>query len=164
MSLTAPSLSPHKSLESPLIVYFSSVSENTHRFVEKLGMRAARIPVLDGERSGGAIFEVDEPYVLICPTYGGGKPSSTGGNGFVPKQVIKFLNNTHNRSLIRGTRERTRAARRTSCNTPLFTTATTVGRSWPSCDWVGAARNRCSKSTSTGAPGASNDGSDGRRV
>ena len=102
MSLTAPSLSPHTSLESPLIVYFSSVSENTHRFVEKLGMRVARIPVLDGGRRGGAAFEVDEPYVLICPTYGGGKPSSTGSNGFVPKQVIKFLNNTHNRSLIRG--------------------------------------------------------------
>lgn len=81
----------------PLIVYFSSVSENTHRFVEKLGSAAVRIPLTD--RSDG--FTVDEPYVLICPTYGGhkatGKPS-----GFVPKQVIRFLNNTHNRSLIRG--------------------------------------------------------------
>lgn len=79
----------------PLIVYFSSVSENTHRFVEKLGLRARRIPLID--HSGG--FAVDEPYVLICPTYGGGKASGEAG-GFVPKQVIKFLNNKHNRSLI----------------------------------------------------------------
>ncbi|GAB91057.1 class Ib ribonucleoside-diphosphate reductase assembly flavoprotein NrdI [Gordonia rhizosphera] len=83
---------------TPLIVYFSSVSENTHRFVEKLGMRSVRIPLID--RAGG--FRVDEPYVLICPTYGGGKASSPIGGGFVPKQVIKFLNNEHNRALIRG--------------------------------------------------------------
>ncbi|MBA4025320.1 MAG: class Ib ribonucleoside-diphosphate reductase assembly flavoprotein NrdI [Gordonia sp.] len=81
--------------EAPLIVYFSSVSENTHRFVEKLGMRARRIPLIDHYGS----FTVDEPYVLICPTYGGGKASGEPG-GFVPKQVIKFLNNPHNRSLI----------------------------------------------------------------
>ena len=74
------------------IVYFSSVSENTHRFVERLGLPATRIPVHweDG-------FEVDEEYVLIVPTYGGG---NTGGA--VPRQVIKFLNDPHNRSLIRG--------------------------------------------------------------
>jgi len=91
----------------PLIVYFSSVSENTHRFVEKLGTRAARIPLID--RTGD--FRVDEPYVLVCPTYGGGKISDRGeaagvtagtGGGYVPKQVIKFLNDEHNRSLIRG--------------------------------------------------------------
>lgn len=81
--------------EAPLIVYFSSVSENTHRFVEKLGLRARRIPLIDHDGS----FTVDEPYVLICPTYGGGKASGETG-GFVPKQVIRFLNNTHNRSLI----------------------------------------------------------------
>ncbi|MGC4960227.1 class Ib ribonucleoside-diphosphate reductase assembly flavoprotein NrdI [Gordonia sp. DT101] len=85
--------------ESPLIVYFSSVSENTHRFVEKLGTRSVRIPVHGTTDSGG--FTVDEPYVLITPTYGGGK--ATGDrSGYVPKQVIKFLNNTHNRDLIRG--------------------------------------------------------------
>lgn len=81
----------------PLIVYFSSVSENTRRFVEKLGMRSARIPLIDRTGTG---FTVDEPYVLICPTYGGGKASGESG-GYVPKQVIKFLNNTHNRALIR---------------------------------------------------------------
>ncbi|WP_051198389.1 class Ib ribonucleoside-diphosphate reductase assembly flavoprotein NrdI [Gordonia shandongensis] len=88
----------------PLIVYFSSVSEYTHRFVEKLGLRALRIPLIDRTSS----FRVDEPYVLITPTYGGGKISDAGkvtahaGGGYVPKQVIKFLNVEHNRSLIRG--------------------------------------------------------------
>ena len=79
------------------VVYFSSVSENTHRFVQKLGLPAVRIP-LHGR------IEVDEPYVLILPTYGGGKangPDPDAG-GYVPKQVIAFLNNEHNRSLIRG--------------------------------------------------------------
>lgn len=81
------------------LVYFSSVSENTHRFVQKLGMpadRVTRIP-LHGR------IEVDEPYVLVLPTYGGGKATPDISNGgYVPKQVIAFLNNEHNRSLIRG--------------------------------------------------------------
>ena len=79
------------------VVYFSSVSENTHRFVQKLGLPAIRIP-LHGR------VEVADPYVLILPTYGGGKangPDPDAG-GYVPKQVIAFLNNEHNRSLIRG--------------------------------------------------------------
>jgi protein involved in ribonucleotide reduction len=84
--------------ESPVrLVYFSSVSENTHRFVQKLGLPAIRIPV------HGRI-EVVEPFVLILPTYGGGRangPDPDAG-GYVPKQVIAFLNNPHNRSLIRG--------------------------------------------------------------
>ena len=32
-----------------LIVYYSSLSENTHRFVAKLGLRATRIPVSTGD-------------------------------------------------------------------------------------------------------------------
>lgn len=84
--------------ELPLIVYFSSVSENTHRFVTRLCARAIRIPVND--RHG--TVTVDEPYVLISPTYGGGKVSSATGGGYVPKQVIRFLNDAHNESLIRG--------------------------------------------------------------
>ena len=74
------------------IVYFSSASGNTHRFVERLGLPATRIPLRweDG-------FRVDEEYVLIVPTYGGGNLKSA-----VPKQVIKFLNDVHNRELIRG--------------------------------------------------------------
>src|SRR5258705_13545783 len=78
------------------LVYFSSVSENTHRFVEKLGMPATRIP-LHGR------IEVDEPYVLVLPTYGGGRaPPDINDGGYVPKQVIAFFKNEHNRSLIRG--------------------------------------------------------------
>ena len=62
-----------------------------------LGGAAIRIP-LHGR------IQVDEPYVLILPTYGGGRangPDPEAG-GYVPKQVIAFLNNEHNRSLIRG--------------------------------------------------------------
>ena len=51
------------------LVYFSSVSENTHRFVTKLGLAATRIP-LHGR------IEVDEPYVLVLPTYGGGRATA----------------------------------------------------------------------------------------
>lgn len=78
------------------LVYFSSVSENTHRFVQKLDLPAVRIPIK------GAI-EVQHPYVLILPTYGGGRangPDPVAGD-YVPKQVIAFLNNKNNRSLIR---------------------------------------------------------------
>lgn len=78
------------------LVYFSSVSENTHRFVQKLNLPAIRIP-LHGR------IEVDHPYVLVLPTYGGGRqqPDIHDG-GYVPKQVIAFLNNEHNRALLRG--------------------------------------------------------------
>lgn len=75
------------------IVYFSSATNNTHRFVEKLGMPAQRIPLRPGEPP----LRVEQEYVLVVPTYGGGN-----GRGAVPKQVIKFLNDAHNRSLIRG--------------------------------------------------------------
>jgi protein involved in ribonucleotide reduction len=84
------------------VVYFSSVSENTHRFVQKLGLPAVRIPLKNGGVEGS--IEVQVPYVLILPTYGGGRangPDPEAG-GYVPKQVIAFLNNKHNRSLIRG--------------------------------------------------------------
>lgn len=80
------------------LVYFSSASENTHRFVQKLGIPAIRIPLHDR----GVAFEVHTPYVLILPTYGGGTTITGRDTNFVPKQVIRFLNNEHNRSLIRG--------------------------------------------------------------
>ena len=51
-----------------LVVYFSSTTENTKRFVEKVGLPSARIPL----RRAEAPLEVDEPFVLVCPTYGGG--------------------------------------------------------------------------------------------
>ena len=75
------------------LIYFSSTSQNTRRFVEKLGRDAARIPLYAKDPP----LEASEPYVLVVPTYGG-----TGGEGSVPKQVIRFLNNPQNRKLIRG--------------------------------------------------------------
>lgn len=75
------------------LVYFSSVSGNTHRFIEKLGRPAARIPLFPRDEP----LRADEPFVLVVPTYGGGD-----GNGAVPKQVIRFLNDPENRGLLRG--------------------------------------------------------------
>lgn len=75
------------------LVYFSSTSENTHRFVRKLGLPAQRIPLTPPQGH----LRVTEPYVLVVPTYGGG----TEG-GAVPRQVVKFLNDEANRSLVRG--------------------------------------------------------------
>ena len=74
------------------LIYFSSRSENTHRFIARLGLPAARIPLEDRER-----LRADEPYILVVPTYGGG-----GTAGAVPRQVIRFLNDEHNRALLRG--------------------------------------------------------------
>ncbi|MGP9548911.1 class Ib ribonucleoside-diphosphate reductase assembly flavoprotein NrdI [Halomonas sp. AOP42-D1-22] len=75
------------------LVYFSTKSGNTHRFVEKLGFAATRLPLNREE----PVLRVTQPYILITPTYGGGS-----AQGAVPKQVIHFLNDTHNRSLLRG--------------------------------------------------------------
>jgi protein involved in ribonucleotide reduction len=75
------------------LIYFSSASENTSRFVSKLGRDSARIPLY----SRDAPLLATRPFVLVVPTYGG-----TGGEGSVPKQVIRFLNNPQNRQLLRG--------------------------------------------------------------
>jgi len=83
--------------DAPLLVFFSSVSGNTARFIEKLGMRAVRIPLHGDEPP----LVVDEPFVLVTPTYGGGQGRGEE-KGAVPKQVIRFLNDERNRRLIRG--------------------------------------------------------------
>ncbi|KXU17478.1 ribonucleotide reductase assembly protein NrdI [Corynebacterium sp. HMSC06D04] len=80
-----------------LVVYFSSATENTRRFVDKLGLPSARIPL----RKNDEPLIVNEPYVLVCPTYGGGASVSRENSRPVPGQVIRFLNNEHNRGLIR---------------------------------------------------------------
>ena len=77
----------------PTIVYFSSVSENTHRFVQKTGIKNLRLPLRTSEEPP----QVSEPFVLCVPSYG--RP---GGAGSVPPQAIKFLNNPANRALLRG--------------------------------------------------------------
>ncbi|RZI96257.1 MAG: class Ib ribonucleoside-diphosphate reductase assembly flavoprotein NrdI [Microbacterium sp.] len=82
---------------APLLVYFSSVSGNTARFIEKLGMRAVRLPL----HASDPAVSVDEPFVLVTPTYGGGQGRGEE-KGAVPKQVIRFLNDENNRSLLRG--------------------------------------------------------------
>lgn len=76
------------------IVYFSSTSENTKRFVEKLGIKSTRIPLFAKEVED---FEVENDSILVLPTYGGGEDTRA-----VPKQVIKFLNNPANRAKIAG--------------------------------------------------------------
>lgn len=75
-----------------MLVYFSSQSENTHRFVTRLGLPARRIPLDKAQR-----LQIDCPFILVVPSYGGGTV-----RGAVPAQVIQFLNDAANRRLLRG--------------------------------------------------------------
>ncbi|MBN7794767.1 class Ib ribonucleoside-diphosphate reductase assembly flavoprotein NrdI [Microbacterium esteraromaticum] len=83
--------------EVPLLVFFSSVSGNTARFIEKLDLPARRIPLLRTDEP----LIIDEAFVLVTPTYGGGQGRGVE-KGAVPKQVIRFLNDERNRRNIRG--------------------------------------------------------------
>ncbi|UKS54395.1 class Ib ribonucleoside-diphosphate reductase assembly flavoprotein NrdI [Mycoplasma feriruminatoris] len=83
-----------KPVGTPFVVYFSSISNNTHRFIQKLELENIRIPYELDES-----ISVDRDYVLVTPTYSGGGEYVEGA---VPKQVIKFLNNEKNRSFCRG--------------------------------------------------------------
>lgn len=75
------------------LAYFSNVSGNTHRFIEKLGLEAARIPVT----ANADTLIMKEPYVLIVPTYG-----DKNFTNFVPRQVKKFLQEERNQENIKG--------------------------------------------------------------
>ncbi|QSD35685.1 class Ib ribonucleoside-diphosphate reductase assembly flavoprotein NrdI [Pectobacterium brasiliense] len=75
------------------LVYFSSQSENTHRFISRVGLPALRIPIATEQPA----LKVDLPYILVVPSYGGGSTK-----GAVPRQVIIFLNDPHNRAYLRG--------------------------------------------------------------
>lgn len=66
------------------IVYFTSKTGNTARFVHKLGRDSVRI-VKD--------LIVDEPFILFVPTY-----AAMDGKGSVPTPIIKFLNELTNRT------------------------------------------------------------------
>lgn len=77
----------------PELIYFSTRSGNTHRFVQKLDLPARRIPL---ERDAQALTATC-PFVLVTPTYGGG-----GAKGAVPAPVIRFLNDPGNRELLMG--------------------------------------------------------------
>lgn len=77
-----------------MIVYFSSPSENTKRFVEKLGIPAERIPL---RWDSASPLTVHTDYILVVPTYGAGRDISS-----VPAQVVKFLNIETNRQRLVG--------------------------------------------------------------
>lgn len=64
----------------------------TKSFVERTGLRNVRIPL-----HPEAKILVEEPFILITPTYGAGKEE-----GAVPKPVIHFLNNPDNRKHLIG--------------------------------------------------------------
>ncbi|AGM26032.1 ribonucleotide reduction protein [Spiroplasma syrphidicola EA-1] len=78
----------------PYVVYFSSTSNNTHRFVEKLKINNSRIPI-----DLTTPLLVNKDYILIVPTYAAGGNDCTGA---VPKQVINFLNTKENRQYCCG--------------------------------------------------------------
>lgn len=76
-----------------MIVYFSNISNFTHKFVQKLELPAARIPIKPGS---DVPLSMEQDFVLITPTYG------ANGRDFVPRQVIRFLNNIENRTHLIG--------------------------------------------------------------
>lgn len=68
---------------TPRIVFFSSKSENTLRFVNKVNLPAVRLPAT----TQGPFPKLTADYVLIVPTFGAGKTM-----GAIPMPVRKFLN------------------------------------------------------------------------
>ncbi|BAC24757.1 nrdI [Wigglesworthia glossinidia endosymbiont of Glossina brevipalpis] len=75
-----------------VLVYFSSSSENTHRFVKKLCIPAKRIPLIDKKE-----FQIKSPYILVIPSYNNGILDTA-----VPHQVTNFLNTLHNKFFLKG--------------------------------------------------------------
>lgn len=73
-----------------MIVFFSTKTNNTKRFVDRLNVTSIQIPLKEE-------ITVNDPFVLVIPTY-----AAPDRSGAVPKQVIRFLNNKQNRNLIRG--------------------------------------------------------------
>lgn len=90
-------LEPHRgapvAADEPLLVYFSSVSGNTQKFVDKLEAESYRLPLRTAEET----LHMHRPFVLCVPTYG--RPRSGGA---VPPQVMKFLRVARNRELMLG--------------------------------------------------------------
>ena len=75
------------------LIYFSSASGNTARFVARSGLAALRIPISPGD----PLPEIAGDFILITPTFADGE-----GRGAVPKQVIRFLNAPERRAGLRG--------------------------------------------------------------
>jgi len=67
-----------------MIVAYYSLTGNTKTFVDKLGVESVCID---------KNVKVDTDYILITPTYSGGRP---------PKPVIDFLGHRQNRKHLRG--------------------------------------------------------------
>lgn len=80
-------------MHKPKLIYFSSATENTKVFVEQLEFQSTRLPLFSKDPEVIA----SEPYVLVLPTYGGGRDEA-----LVPKQVMKFLRHKENRDLCVG--------------------------------------------------------------
>lgn len=76
---------------APLVVYYSTKSGNTTRFVERLGFETLCL------REHVELPSVSRPFILVTPTYGGGHALKA-----VPKPVIHFLNNEMNRQHLQG--------------------------------------------------------------
>jgi protein involved in ribonucleotide reduction len=77
------------------LVYFSNVTETTHRFVQKInlhGGKAYRIPL-----KGDFGYCMLDQYILITPTYG-----DHHGHGHLPPQVRKFLGQEDLRNMCVG--------------------------------------------------------------
>lgn len=82
-----------------LIVYFSTSTNNTHRFVQSLNIDSIRIP----KKFSEDMPVIDRPFCLITPTYRGGESITGGQKSAVPKQVHRFLeieNNLRNAKLV----------------------------------------------------------------
>jgi protein involved in ribonucleotide reduction len=81
------------------LIYFSNVSENTHRYITRLteetpeAINIQRIPL---NSNNPPPLDTTNPYILITPSYG------TKRNEHVPPQVKKFLTNPQNRQRIVG--------------------------------------------------------------
>lgn len=78
------------------IVYFSSPSGMTKKFVEKLGFVNYRIPLYAKDPE----LIIDDYHILATPTLGGGNAENK--KNAVPKQIIRFLNNENNRKYCIG--------------------------------------------------------------
>lgn len=78
-----------------IITYFSSATENTHKFVQKLGLPNTRIPLKNPH------IIATTPYILITPTYGGGATLHGEKAPHIPKQVATFLNHHNNTNQLK---------------------------------------------------------------
>lgn len=80
------------------LIYFSSVSGNTHRLARALaeavpGLVTRRLPL----RSTDTPVTARTAFLLLTPTYGG-----EAGENPVPRQVVRFLNDPANRAHLEG--------------------------------------------------------------